>query len=112
MGLGVIFSADKPRTKLQVPGLERAKVAFDEGQVFVTIMDRLRVGLRGLEIRLHGMAAVLLRGGLERGRVEGQAQPSLADAQLQPVLHLEACEPGHQAAVLVGDFGPGMLRQV
>jgi hypothetical protein len=35
MGLGVVFGADKSRTKLQISGLERARIAFHESQVFI-----------------------------------------------------------------------------
>ena len=110
--MGVVFSADKPRSHFQVPGLERAEIPFHQGQVFVPVMDRLRVGGRRFEIRLDHIATVQLRGGLQRRSVEGQDQPLLADAQCEPVLHLETRQPGGQLSVLGGDFGARVLIEV
>ena len=82
MSLGVVFGANKPGSKLQVPGFERAKIAFHQGQVFITIVDGLRVGRGGFEIGFHHVAAVQLRGGLERLLIKGQDQAFFLLGQL------------------------------
>ena len=69
--LGVDFGADKPRPKIQVPSFERAKIPFHKGQILITIMDGLRVGLAGLEIGLDGVTAVQLGGSGEGFSLEG-----------------------------------------
>ena len=48
--LSIVLGANEPRTKLQMAGFERAEIPLHKSQVFIAIMDGLRVGLSGFEI--------------------------------------------------------------
>ena len=54
-----------------MPGLERAKIPLHIHQVFIAVMDRLRVGLLHFEIAFHNITSIQLSGGLERRFIQG-----------------------------------------
>ena len=75
----VVLTPHVPGSYLQMPVLERAEVTLDFGEILISIMQCLGIGLRHGEVAHDGVAAIELGVFPEFFLVLDQAPDSIAD---------------------------------
>src|SRR5215475_15539720 len=109
---GAGFAAYEDGTHFEVRGFTGPKRLLDSGQIFITVMHDLFVGLLWCQVGFEHVAAIEFGGFGLRALIDSQRYGALRYGQLDPVSNAQVFGAGHELAPSYLWIGTRMVGEV